>query len=355
MKTLLGLMALVALAGCHRATPPGSCDYPPTDAGFAACSDGPTAQGATAQDVPFADGGVIHQNVTYGTRGGLALQGDLYLPPRADGGTPGVVVLLHGGAWTQCARRRDALEVTQYAEETAEDTGAAVFDVEYRLAQEGGEYPANVGDLFCAEEWLVEHAKDFGVDGSRIALVGEGAGGQLALLGALETHRTDLDPHCGSAPPPKVSLVVTYSAPTDLPSLAKASAGASAGASAVAGPCDTPLPSCDVARSCNRCIDASPAAHACGTGVSQTQFLLVQAPNDYDATVPASQVNPMKEALSLTGAAFRVLVPTADDLAAVGCQANNPQLEAHGLENHCLDDLAEGVAEPAIRALVGPR
>jgi acetyl esterase/lipase len=66
----------------------------------------------------------------------------------------------------------------------AEELGAALVSVEYRLAPETP-HPGPVEDCYAGLLWTVEHADELGVDPARVILGGVSAGGGLAAAVAL--------------------------------------------------------------------------------------------------------------------------------------------------------------------------
>jgi acetyl esterase len=61
----------------------------------------------------------------------------------------------------------------------ANESGQAVFSVEYRLAPENP-FPAALEDAWAATHWVVNNASALRVDMTKIAVLGESAGGNLA-------------------------------------------------------------------------------------------------------------------------------------------------------------------------------
>ena len=91
-----------------------------------------------------------------------------------------VIVYFHGGGWTIGA-------VDQYdlvTRQIANMTDAIVVSVDYRLAPEHP-FPAAVDDCWRALVWTAKNASSFGGDTSRLAVMGDSAGGNLAAVCAL--------------------------------------------------------------------------------------------------------------------------------------------------------------------------
>lgn len=90
-----------------------------------------------------------------------------------------VLLYLHGGGFTiGDLETHDSL-----CRQLALRSGAAVMALDYRLAPEH-RFPAAVDDAWAALAWLHEHAASLGLDGSRLAVGGDSAGGTLAATTA---------------------------------------------------------------------------------------------------------------------------------------------------------------------------
>lgn len=99
---------------------------------------------------------------------------------RPSGSAPGplpAVVLFHGGGWVLGEPEQDEW----WASHMAAESPCVVVSVDYRLAPENP-YPAAVFDCWSSLLWVVEHAAELGVDGTRVVVAGDSAGGNLAAV-----------------------------------------------------------------------------------------------------------------------------------------------------------------------------
>lgn len=111
-------------------------------------------------------------------------------PNRVDGAPSGPVILhAHGGGLIH----GDAREWAKVIAVSAQETGIPFFTVDYRLTPES-KFPAAIDDVYAALTWIHEHAEEFGVDRTRIAVMGESAGGNLAAAVSLKARDLALDP-----------------------------------------------------------------------------------------------------------------------------------------------------------------
>lgn len=95
----------------------------------------------------------------------------VHTPPTA-GPRPGVL-WIHGGGYIMGTAEDDRARLI------AEEIGAVVVSVDYRLAPEHP-FPAGSEDCYSSLQWLFENAGAFGIDTSRIAIGGASAGSGMA-------------------------------------------------------------------------------------------------------------------------------------------------------------------------------
>lgn len=104
----------------------------------------------------------------------------IYTPKNANGSA---ILYTHGGGWI--GGHLDICDEPVRA--IANETGAVVVATTYPLAPEA-RFPAQVNHVFSALQWLVSNAGGLGLDSSRLALVGDSAGGQLMSITAIRAR-----------------------------------------------------------------------------------------------------------------------------------------------------------------------
>lgn len=95
--------------------------------------------------------------------------------PRQDGPLP-AYLHIHGGGFAV----GDLDSLDRWKREIADEAGVVVVGLEYALAPEHP-YPTAIGQVLASLRWLRDAAGGFGIDGSRLAVGGDSAGGNLAL------------------------------------------------------------------------------------------------------------------------------------------------------------------------------
>jgi acetyl esterase/lipase len=133
--------------------------------------------------------------------GGDAHQVLEVLRPARRGTSRPAVLFIHGGGWNSGSRAE-----WRFAEQKIAAKGWVAFSIDYRL-EPPAEFPAPIDDSLAAVRWVHDHAKTYGVDPKRIAVVGDSAGAHLALLVA--TKGAD-------DPATRVAAAVSWSGPTNM-------------------------------------------------------------------------------------------------------------------------------------------
>jgi acetyl esterase len=99
--------------------------------------------------------------------------------PAAEAVLP-VVVYFHGGGW--CIGNIASHDGV--CRKLAAASGLTVISVDYRLAPEHT-FPCAAEDCYAVTRWIAEHGSELGVDGSRLAVAGDSAGGNLSAVTAV--------------------------------------------------------------------------------------------------------------------------------------------------------------------------
>ncbi|MFE9769102.1 alpha/beta hydrolase fold domain-containing protein [Streptomyces sp. NPDC005808] len=157
---------------------PGHITWPPPELAVPPVQLPPTEPVTGSDDVRRYDG------LSYATNSGYrARLLDLSVPPAAE--PPGVVVWIHGGAWMEGDRRHPPPTVSaDLLFGSLLRAGLAVATIDYRHAREAP-FPAQLHDVKAAIRYLRHYAGQLAIDGTRIGVWGESAGGHLAALAGL--------------------------------------------------------------------------------------------------------------------------------------------------------------------------
>jgi acetyl esterase len=124
----------------------------------------------------------------------------LIRPPRISNRLP-VIMLFHGGGWAL----GDASTHDRLARELAVGIGAAVVIVEFSRTPESP-FPIAIEEAYAATRYVAENSASFGLDGSRVAVVGDGSGGNIA---------TAITLLCKERGGPRISFQVLFYPVTD--------------------------------------------------------------------------------------------------------------------------------------------
>jgi acetyl esterase/lipase len=93
------------------------------------------------------------------------------------------ILHMHGGGFVM----RDAKSALHQVQQLAADLDCVVIAVDYRLAPETP-FPGALDDNYASLKWLYQNAAQLGVDPSRIAVLGDSAGGGHAAMLAIATR-----------------------------------------------------------------------------------------------------------------------------------------------------------------------
>jgi acetyl esterase len=130
------------------------------------------------RELPPVEGVTSEDRVIPGPAGEMPVR--FYHPASAAKEPLGALIYYHGGGHVIGSINTH----DRTARMLCRDSGILVISVDYRMGPED-KFPASVDDAHAAFNWLVDNATAAGVDRKRIAVGGDSAGGNLALVVSL--------------------------------------------------------------------------------------------------------------------------------------------------------------------------
>ncbi|MFN7918137.1 MAG: alpha/beta hydrolase [Vicinamibacterales bacterium] len=230
----------------------------------------------------------ILPNVTYLTANGFEAKLDVYRRRDVQAPQP-TLVFYHGGGWIGGTKEASFMSVMPWLE-----MGWNVVNVEYRMARVSLA-PAAVEDAQCALKFVVNRAKDYNIDTSKIVLSGESAGGHLSLTTGMIPASVGFTSLCAGGgftgndtALPKVAAIINWYGITDVNAML--TGGPDARAYAV------------------QWLGSAPNRDAIAKSVSPLTYVRADLPpilsiqGDADPIVPYSQNTRLLDALKKAGA-----------------------------------------------------
>jgi acetyl esterase/lipase len=164
----------------------------------------------------FADFELV-PDLVYKTVGEQNLQLDLLIPKNLSKTPAPLLICIHGGGWAAGNRytiqRPDHVDIIKRCGKA----GIISATIEYRLTAGKSTVFDSVVDCRDALRFLVKHAKQYGIDATRIATFGGSAGGHLSLMTALGNPKDfPGDPALAAYDPPSLRCDLSFYPLTDL-------------------------------------------------------------------------------------------------------------------------------------------
>lgn len=239
---------------------------------------------APAQPATFT----AHRDVEYARPQGLPQRLDVFVP---DGPGPWpLLVWVHGGGW----QGGDKALQASGAQLRQATRGYVVASINYRLSGVAP-HPAQIHDCKAAIRWLRLHAAEYRIDPARVGAWGSSAGGHLvALLGTsgdVPALEGDENPGASS----RVSSVVDWYGPSDLPNMQAQGLPCSGDHSSAASP-EGRMLGCAIPECPEKAREASPISWV---SADDPPFHVVHGAAD--CTVPVLQSQTLHDVLVAAG------------------------------------------------------
>lgn len=159
------------------------------------------------EDAPILHGG-LEYNLPFS--GELAL--DVYHPTKQVYEQNPVLIHFHGGAWITGSKESVNNARFNGAFNLLREKGYTIVSPNYTLAELGqSPFPACLEDAVSAVKWVQDHAEEYNFDLTNVGIMGESAGGHIALMTAFNGQYSER-----LSQPVQLRYVVDVYGPTNL-------------------------------------------------------------------------------------------------------------------------------------------
>jgi len=153
---------------------------------------------------------LVSENIVYKETDQRPLLVDIYKRKSMTKSAP-VIIFIHGGGWHMGDKKDYLVYCLSFVEK-----GYVTASLSYRFSQEAI-FPAPLEDIICGIRWIKLHGSEFGIDSSKVALVGGSAGAHLAMMAAYTADESFFESGCNDeGVSTSVQAIVNLYGPTDL-------------------------------------------------------------------------------------------------------------------------------------------
>lgn len=132
---------------------------------------------------------IQHSQLTFSSFDGVEITIQRFAKKESQSSPGPAIVHFHGGGMIAGS----AEMFRPFTAQNVSLSGVQMFSIEYRLAPEHP-YPTPIEDCYAGLQWVRQHASEYNIDPTRIAVMGESAGGGLAAGVALMARDRQFSP-----------------------------------------------------------------------------------------------------------------------------------------------------------------
>ncbi len=232
----------------------------------------------------------IKLNLEYANINGHSLKCDVIRRKNSENAP--AIVYVHGGSWSG----GNKTSLSNFNIRLAEK-GYTIITINYRLSGMAS-FPAQIHDVNAAIRWVRANAAILGINKNKIAVMGDSAGGHLALLAGLTGNTNELKGSVGKnvTTNGNVKAIVNFFGPNDLPGMINdCKSGCLFSTNGSRSPM-TGLLGCDMSSCMDKAKLASPIYY-----VSSDDPPVLTIHGSNDNIVPISQSQRLNQALKKNG------------------------------------------------------